>query len=351
VTEAGARESIRAWLAGAAAETTFTLFDVSEGGFRRQRMVRGERVRQKIGGADRSLVTVDEYDEDAATPSSTTWYETGGAREPLRMVVRQLGVEIEIERVTPAELEAIEIEPGFDIIRQSMVPCEGFPPATRTEDVTLVLDFPGTLPPAPMDGPNQVEVRREERSLHLKLTRNTARRDTLRADEQSVFLRADRFVQSDAPELRAVADSIRAATGAQGWPLARAVAAWVDRHITRKGMEHGYASALDVYRSGAGDCTEHSLLTVAVLRAAGIPARPAVGLAYGEAEEAFVGHMWVEAYVEYWRTLDALNLGLDPIRIRVHAPESGVGLGERDLMRAYGAVAGVEIRAVEHHPR
>jgi len=133
--------------------------------------------------------------------------------------------------------------------------------------------------------------------------------------------------------------------------LARAVASWVDRRIVHKGMEHGYSSAIDVYNSRAGDCTEHSLLTTAVLRAAGIPARPVVGLAFSEPDKAFVGHMWVEAYVGQWRTLDALNQGLDPIRIRVYAPQSSEGLGERDLMRAYGVMAGVKIRAVEHQAR
>jgi hypothetical protein len=124
----------------------------------------------------------------------------------------------------------------------------------------------------------------------------------------------------------------------------------VNGHIVNKGMEHGYASALDVWRSQAGDCTEHSLLAVALLRAAGIPARPVVGLAFGESERAFVGHMWVEAYVGEWRTLDALDLRLDPIRLRVHAPASSESLGERDLMRAYGAVAGVTITAIGSTP-
>jgi len=61
--------------------------------------------------------------------------------------------------------------------------------------------------------------------------------------------------------------------------------------------------------------------------------------------------MWVEAYVDQWRTLDALNLNLDPIRIRVYAPESSEGLGERDLMRAYAMMAGVKVRAVDHRAR
>ena len=347
VTEMVARGLVQSWLIGTVPETTLTIFDVSEGDFRMQRMVRGPTSRATIAGEERALVAVDEYDQGATTPSSTTWYEAAGSHQPMRTMVRQLGVEIEIVRVTPVELEATQIEPTFDIIKKSMVPCPGFPvPASRLESVTLVLDFPGILPATPMNGPNQLEIERDSSSVELQLTRATTHRETVTPAQAAVFLRPDRFVQSDAPSLRAVADSLRAATRAEGWALARAVAAWVDGHITRKGMEHGYASALDVYASRSGDCTEHSLLTVAILRAAGIPARPVVGLALSESDHAFVGHMWVEAYLDEWRTLDALNLGLDPIRIRVYAPDSSEGLGERDLMRAYGAVAGVKVRAI-----
>ena len=261
-------------------------------------------------------------------------------------------MEIEITRVTAAELEATQIEPSFDIIKRSMVPCPGFPtPASRMDTITLILEFPGTLPPESMTGPNQLEIERGGKAITLKLTRTPAENETISPEELEVFLRADRYVQSDAPELKAVADSLKAATRSDPWVLARAIAAWVDGHISKKGMEHGYSSAIDVYRSRAGDCTEHSLLTTAILRAAGIPARPVVGLAFSEPDKAFVGHMWVEAYVNGWRTLDALNLGLDPIRVRVYAPKSSESLGERDLMRAYGVMAGVKVRATEHASR
>jgi transglutaminase-like putative cysteine protease len=345
VPEMAARSLVRAWLAGTAPETTCTLFDVSDGTFRRQRLVRGERSEATVAGVTRAVVAVDEYDEGESSPTSTTWYEADGAREAVRTVVRQLGVEIEIAHVSAAELAAIEIEPGFDIIRRSMVPCPGFPPVSGAAQVDLEIEFPAHLPEGSMDGPNQVETGRDGRIVRLRLTRETAVRETTEPAQLEPFLHPDRFIQSDAPELRAVADSLRAATGAKGWPLARATAAWVDGHIARKGMEHGYASALDVYRTRAGDCTEHSLLTVAVLRAAGIPARPVVGLMYGEAEGAFVGHMWVEVYADYWRTLDALNLALDPVRVRIHAPASGGSMGERELMRAYATMSGVRIRA------
>jgi len=352
VTEKVARARVGSWLGGAAAETTVTLFDISEGDFRKQRLVRGDKKKVTLGTKEVEVIEVEEFDEGASTATSVTWYQADGAREPVRTMVRQLGVEIEIVRVSSAELEATVIEPSFDIIKKSMVPCPGFPiPASRMESVTLVLDFPGTLPPEPMSGPSQLEEKRSERSVTLKLTRGPSEKETIDDATRDIFLKPDRFVQSDLRDIRTVADSLRAATRSDPWVLSRAVASWVDGYIIHKGMEHGYSSAIDVYKSRAGDCTEHSLLTTALLRAAGIPARPVVGLAYSERDKAFVGHMWVEAYVDQWRTLDALNLGQDPIRIRVYAPQSNEGLGERDLMRAYGVMAGVKIRAVQHQAR
>ena len=55
-----------------------------------------------------------------------------------------------------------------------------------------------------------------------------------------------------------------------------------------------------------GDCTEHSILLAALLRAAGIPSRIVVGLMYTEVpEKAFAYHMWVQAYVGKWINLDS----------------------------------------------
>jgi transglutaminase-like putative cysteine protease len=346
VTEAVAAQRLRAWVTGAAAETTMTIFDISEGGFRVQRFVRAHGADAE--SAEAGQVVVDEFDEDAQSPSSTIWFDHAG--ETVRTVVRQLGVEISIERIDAADVDKIEVEPDFDIIRQSMVPCDGFPrPVQRIKDVTLRLEFAGLPPSAPMTGPNMIETYRGDHVVEVRLTRDASVRMTEDAASLQRFLQPDRFVQSGDASLRAVADSIRSATRERGWNLARDITAWVNEYIVHKGMEHGYASALDVYRTRAGDCTEHSLLTVALLRASGIPARPVVGLVYSEGDGAFVGHMWVEAYVDQWRTLDALNLPVDPIHLRVHAPQGSETLGERDLLRAYGAVAGVSVSVVDYH--
>ncbi|HKW14427.1 MAG TPA: hypothetical protein VJS69_08080, partial [Candidatus Krumholzibacteria bacterium] len=242
VSEKKGRELVAHWLSGAAPETTITVFDISDGDFRTSRLVRGKRLNAPIGTTERDVIPVDEFDPGATTASSTTWYGATGEHAAERTLVRQLGVEIEIVHVSTAELEATEIEPSFDIIKQSMVPCPGFPvPASRMDAITLVLDFPGTPPPQSMNGPSQREVSRNGGAVTLELTRAVADKQTVSDDKRDDFLKPDRFVQSDAPQIKAVADSLRSATRSDPWVLARTVAAWVDSHITHKNMEQGYA--------------------------------------------------------------------------------------------------------------
>ena len=66
--------------------------------------------------------------------------------------------------------------------------------------------------------------------------------------------------------------------------------------------------ATDVLRQMRGDCTEHSLLTVALLRALGIPARRVDGVVFnpsGDGVAALYWHEWVEAWVgSTWTQLD-----------------------------------------------
>ena len=65
-----------------------------------------------------------------------------------------------------------------------------------------------------------------------------------------------------------------------------------------------------ILKSKAGDCTEHSVLTIAILRSLKIPSRAVVGLILSEKflteENVFVYHMWVEAYEnDRWVLVDS----------------------------------------------
>jgi transglutaminase-like putative cysteine protease len=77
-------------------------------------------------------------------------------------------------------------------------------------------------------------------------------------------------------------------------------------------------SALQVLKTMKGDCNEHSILTVAILRALGIPSRVVFGLVYDSG--SFFYHAWVEAFDgKNWIEFDP-TWGLFPadiLRIRI----------------------------------
>jgi hypothetical protein len=81
---------------------------------------------------------------------------------------------------------------------------------------------------------------------------------------------------------------------------------FVSQHITRRDLASGLATALEVAESRSGDCTEHAVLLVALLRAAGIPARVVLGFVHSSREQSLIGHMWTEAWIDGgWVPLDA----------------------------------------------
>ena len=92
------------------------------------------------------------------------------------------------------------------------------------------------------------------------------------------------------------------------WQKALRIARWVKRNITGKNFTKGFAAASEVARDLTGDCTEHSVLTAAMCRAAGIPARVVIGLVYEpEVLKGFGYHMWNEVYVNRrWIAIDSL---------------------------------------------
>ncbi len=73
--------------------------------------------------------------------------------------------------------------------------------------------------------------------------------------------------------------------------------------IPRKDFTVGFAGALEVCRQGKGDCTEHGVLAVALLRRLGVPARGALGWV---ALDTILGlHFWVEVKLgQRWVPVD-----------------------------------------------
>lgn len=72
--------------------------------------------------------------------------------------------------------------------------------------------------------------------------------------------------------------------------------------LLRKEVVFALPSALSVLESRRGDCTEHTVLYVALARSLGLPARTAVGLVY--LDGAFFYHAWPEVWLGAWVAVD-----------------------------------------------
>lgn len=90
------------------------------------------------------------------------------------------------------------------------------------------------------------------------------------------------------------------------WQRAQARATWVRTNL-RPDNAAEFGPASKIAQELRGDCRHAALLTAALCRADGVPARTAIGLVYVERNrKPFLGfHMWTEAYIDgAWRGLD-----------------------------------------------
>lgn len=109
-------------------------------------------------------------------------------------------------------------------------------------------------------------------------------------------LAPEAFIESDSPEIVAeVAIALeRAGKDATARRKAELLVRYVNAVIDKK-PTMSLPSAVEVLRTKVGDCNEHTALYVAMARAAGIPARVAIGLV--SLRGAFYYHAWPEVFV------------------------------------------------------
>jgi hypothetical protein len=124
----------------------------------------------------------------------------------------------------------------------------------------------------------------------------------------TTMLKPGRFVQSDDPAIIALAKQA-IGDAKDSAEAAKRIEDFVSKYIKDVSFSVGYASASEVAVSKRGDCSEFAVLCTALCRAAGIPAKVAVGVAYVndfEGKTGFGGHAWTEAYIgDKWVGLDS----------------------------------------------
>jgi len=130
-------------------------------------------------------------------------------------------------------------------------------------------------------------------------------------------LRPTEYVQSDDEEIIALAKEAVGETK-DAYEAAMGIKKFVDRYVrNRKGFFWKYYTAKDVAERREGTCVEHAVLSAAMCRAAGIPARVVLGYIYRskdkELRDVFVRHAWTQVYIGgKWIGLDAAGFRYTP---------------------------------------
>jgi transglutaminase-like putative cysteine protease len=199
------------------------------------------------------------------------------------------------------------------------------PEADKLKSAKFRLRFhAGEIKPVLWSGPGQIISEPKADSFVVEVTRpdNNAPADWKlphSADKDlAPFLNAASYVELT-PLIRQL--SAKALSGEKD-PARAAykIETFVRAYINKKDLSIGFASADETARSREGDCTEHAVLCAALGRAAGLPTRTVVGLAYlppgnvpGDKPNGSFGfHMWAEAWIspDQWVPMDAA-LGFD----------------------------------------
>ena len=122
--------------------------------------------------------------------------------------------------------------------------------------------------------------------------------------------------------------------------IIRSIRSYVSDLIEDEYIYYDVMDPYDLLKTPKGDCTEHTALFNALLKAAGIPAREASGYILADESGQFTGHawsevaydgiwipvdatwdQWVENSVNYIKTTDNVSLGKKEFKLRLHKVE------------------------------
>jgi hypothetical protein len=125
----------------------------------------------------------------------------------------------------------------------------------------------------------------------------------------SKYLVDTALLQIQSPEIKGQAKKYKRSSSG-----IKEIEAFVFGHISHKTIGNPLINAVHVYRNRSGDCKEHTVLTVSLLRAVGVPSRAVVGMVavkeFLSRKNIFVYHMWAEAYMDKkWILVDSTAPG------------------------------------------
>ena len=193
-----------------------------------------------------------------------------------------------------------------DVVLKTRILPSGKHPTLKAKNFKAEVKLPaGNIADAIMSNAQQQLIVTSEKAGRLSIQVPTVAAEDCPTlpiqDVESEFLGASAYIQTDAPAIRAKTEEILDGE-VNSWRAAEKLCEWVHTAITDKKMSGGFGSSLTVLETLSGDCTEHTVLFIALARAAGIPARICSGITF--AKDAFYYHFWPEVYVGSWIQMD-----------------------------------------------
>ncbi len=229
------------------------------------------------------------------------------------------------------ELSEENLDIAFSLLIKSNIK---FPRSQDVQSVTFkVSGIPQEkLRELPFDGKSQklLELKEDHALIQtqsLVFSEENAISFPVGGEEVSKYLAATTFCQSDDLDITKVARTI-VGDERNAWAASKKIAEWVRREM-EPNYDVGFASAKEILQNREGDCSEYTVLMVALCRSVGIPARAAVGVMYGEG--IFAYHMWPEVYVGEWVGLDAKWLAVDKKSGEYYTDATHIKLGDSAL--------------------
>jgi transglutaminase-like putative cysteine protease len=206
-----------------------------------------------------------------------------------------------------AEAEAPEV-----MVRTFVKPDRRIERARELESATYLLSIPsGEMPELPGTGAQRVEAVGRSSARVTIATSGGAAADPKDAEDRTLLASSPMLNHEDERVSELVKKALVGA-GESPKERAQALRGFVHRHINRKDLGVGFASASEVARTRQGDCTEHATLLAAMLRGAGIPSRVVSGLIYADEfageREIFGYHMWAQGLMEVGGRLTWVDL-------------------------------------------
>jgi hypothetical protein len=296
----------------------------------------GEEETELLDGEKRTLTRI-ETRPDKVPITTVLWVAEDGDTRKMQVAIGGLMVETYMttrERALGAKSE--ELTP--DLFKRMLIVARHPVPYPRRADTALLaVRAEGSLPE--LAGSNQVVEATRAGTARVRIRRARPPRGGTRpvepAEAYAGCLESNSMIQSDAPEIQAIAKQV-VGDEEDAWRAAQTLERWVHANLTEKTLGVGFASALEVCRNREGDCTEHSVFLAALCRAAGIPARVAMGFEY--IAGVWAGHAWNEVWIDgRWYALDATN-GRGSADA-LHLTLSAMTLDDADMGREFLTIA------------